>query len=90
MSIEEFEEIMNLQRKMASRVVEENELDLQLKLLDIVNSLVKDKNKQVSIAQIVAVAAIEGISEDETTRLLNVLENMGHLRQISRGFYKRA
>ena len=41
MSIEEFEEIMNLQRQMASRVVEENEMEMQLKLLEVMFLKVK-------------------------------------------------
>ena len=90
MSIEEFEEIMNLQRQMASRVVEEQELELQLKLLDIVNDLVKDRNQMVSRTQILTVAELEGIPEDETVRLLGVLEDMGHIRQPRRGQYRRA
>ena len=90
MSLEEFEEIMSLQRQMASRVVEENELELQLKLLDLINNLVTDRNRQISKAQILTVAEMEGIPEDEAARILDVLERMGHIKQPTRGFYKRA
>ncbi len=86
MSRESFDEIMDLQRKLASRVVQENEMDLQLKLLDIMNSVVKDKNKQVSAAQILTVAHLEGIDEDQASRILRTLEDMGYVRRVGNSY----
>lgn len=80
MVLEDFEEIMNLQRQLASRVVQENEMEMQLKILEIIQSSVKDKNKQVQKASILAIAEMEGIREDQTERILNSLENMNYIR----------
>lgn len=90
MVLENFDELMELQRKLASRVVQENEMELQMKMLDVINSLVKDRNKQVSKAQILTVAEMEGIGEDQAQRILKQLEDMNYIRQTSPGYYRRA
>lgn len=89
MANEDFEELMAFQRKMASLVVQENEMDMQMKILEIVNSLVKDKNQQVQKAKILTIAEMEGIPDDQTLRILKTLESMGYVRQTSPGYYKR-
>jgi predicted transcriptional regulator of viral defense system len=90
MVLEDVEEIMNLQRKLASRVVQENEMELQLRLLEIINNLPLNANKQVQKAKILTVAEMEGISYDDATRALKTLEDMGYIRQISPGYYRRS
>ena len=89
MVLEDVEEIMNLQRRMASRVVQENEMELQLRVLEIVNSLQTNANKQLQKAKILTVAEMEGISAEDTTRILKTLEDFGYIRQVSPGYYKR-
>lgn len=90
MSRENFDEIMNLQRQLASRVVQENEMDLQLKMLDIFNSLVTDRNKQVTAAQILTEAEFQGIPEDQGARLLKSLEDLGYVKRSGPSSYRRA
>lgn len=90
MVLEDVEEIMNLHRKMASRVVQENEMELQLKLLEIINSLVPNAQKQIQKAKILTVAEMEGITYDQATRLLKTLEDLGYIRQVSPGYFKRS
>lgn len=90
MVLEDVEEIMNLQRRMASRVVQENEMELQLKVLDIIQSLVPNAQKQVQKAKILTVAEMEGISADDTARILKTLEDLGYIKQVSPGYYKKA
>jgi ribosomal protein S25 len=89
MVLEDVEEIMNLHRKMASRVVQENEMELQLKLLEIINSLVPNAQKQIQKAKILTVAEMEGISYDQAARILKTLEDMGYIKQVSPGYFKR-
>ena len=81
---------MNLQRKLASRVVQENEMELQMKVLEIITSLVKDRNAQVQKAKILTVAEMEGVSDEQTIRILKILENYGYIKQSSPGYYKRS
>ena len=89
MVLEDVDDIMRLQRSMASRVVEENEMDLQMKILEIIQSLVPNAQKQIQKAKILTVAEMEGISYEDTTRILKTLENMGYIKQVSPGYYKK-
>jgi len=90
MSLETFEDAMNLQRKLASRVVQEQEMELQLKILEIFTSLVKDRNQQVQKAKILTIAEMEGVPDDQTIRILKTLEDLGYVKQTSPGYYKRS
>lgn len=90
MVLEDVDEIMALHRKMASRVVQENEMELQLKVLEIVQSLVPNAQKQIQKAKILTVAEMEGISADQTARILKTLEDMGYIRQATPGYYRRS
>jgi predicted transcriptional regulator of viral defense system len=74
---------------MASRVVQEDEMEQQLKLLDIIQSLVPNAQKQIQKAKILTVAEMEGISTEQTMRLLHTLEQMGYVKQVSPGYYKK-
>lgn len=87
--MDDFDEIMNLQRQLASRVVHEQELELQMKMLDIFGSLVTDRNRQVQKAKILAEAEIEGISEDDAARILKKLEDLNYIRQVRPGYYEQ-
>lgn len=87
--MDEFDDIMNLQRQLASRVVEEQEMEMQMKMLEIINSLVTDRNRQVQKAKILAEAEIEGMQEDEAARLLKKLEDLNYVRQSQPGYYRR-
>jgi len=89
MVLENPDEIMDLHRRMASRVVQENEMDLQMKLLEIINSLMPNANKQIQKAKILTVAELEGMSTDQASRLLKALEDMGYVKQVSPGYYKK-
>jgi len=89
MVLEDVDDIMRLQRSLASRVVEENEMELQLKILEIIQSLVANSQKQIQKAKILTVAEMEGIGYEDTTRILKTLENLGYIKQMSPGYYKR-
>jgi DNA-binding IclR family transcriptional regulator len=87
--LESPDEILDLHRKLASRVVQENEMEQQLKLLDIIQSLVPNAQKQIQKAKILTVAEMEGIPAEQTMRLLQTLEQMGYIKQLSPGYYKK-
>ena len=76
MVLEDVEEIMNLHRKMASRVVQENEMELQMKVLEIIQSLVPNAQKQIQKAKILTVAEMEGVGADDTARILKTLRTL--------------
>jgi DNA-binding MarR family transcriptional regulator len=87
--LEDVDEIMNMHRKLASRVVQENEMETQLKVLEIVQSLQPNQNKQLQKAKILTVAELEGVSYEDTTRALRSLEGMGYIKEVSPGYFKR-
>ncbi len=89
MSLETFEDAMSLQRKLASRVVQENEMEMQMKILQILGALVKDRNGQVQKAKILTIAEMEGISDEQTLSILKSLEMLGYVKQMSPGYYKQ-
>ena len=89
MVLEDVDSIMNLHRRMASRVVQENEMDLQMKILEIIQSLQPNAQKQLQKAKILTVAEMEGVSADDTARILKTLEDMGYIKQVSPGYYKK-
>jgi hypothetical protein len=89
MVLEDVDEIMSLQRKLASRVVQEQEMEMQLKLLEIVQSLQPNTNKQLQKAKILTVAEMEGMGYDDAIRALKALEAMGYIKEASPGYYRR-
>jgi ribosomal protein S25 len=85
---DDFDELMQFQRQLASSVVRENEMELQMRMLEVIDSLVKDKNKQVQKAKILTVAEMEGIAEDQAARILKSLEDLGYVKQAA-GYYRK-
>jgi predicted transcriptional regulator of viral defense system len=83
------DEIMELQRKLAGRVVQESEMEFQMRILEIIQSLVPNASKQIQKAKILTVAEMEGIDADECARILKKLEDFGYIKQVSPGYYKR-
>ena len=90
MVLDDFDEIMNLQRQLASRVVQEDEMERQIQVLEIVNSLVKGPGQRVTRAQIFTEAEMEGIPADKTEQILKTLENLGHVKKLGQSHYTLA
>lgn len=88
-TMEDFDELLRIQRQMASRVAQESDTDRKLQLMDVINGLVTDKNKKVQVAQVVIEAGLEGIPEEECERLIDELLDLGFLSQPEEGFLKR-
>ncbi len=82
MVIDDFDEIMNMQRQLASRVVQENEMELQVKLLNIIQSVIKGPKRQAQVAEVFMEAEMQGISEDQTSNVLKTLEDLGYVRRV--------
>jgi len=68
----DFDEIMRIQRLMASNIANENEVDNKLKIIDIINNLVGHK-KFVQVEEIILEAGYESISENLTLEILDDL-----------------
>ena len=68
----DFDEIMKIQRLMASRIANENEVDNKLKIIDIINQLT-GKKKYVQVEEVIIEAEYQSISEGSTMHFLDEL-----------------
>jgi len=86
----EFNELLKIQRMMASRIIQETTVDNKIKLLDLINKLVSDHNRKVQKETIIIEAKYEGFSEEETLRLIEELINDNLILEPEIGYVKRA
>lgn len=86
----EFDELLRIQRMMASRIIQETSVDNKIKLLDLINKLVSDRNRKVQKEVIIYEAQGEGFSEDEIIRLMDELIEDGLIAEPEMGYVKRA
>lgn len=87
--MDSFEELMRVQRQMASRIMQESETDSKLQMMDIINNLVTDKNKKIQTEKVILEAQVEGMSEETAIRVIEELIDLGLLEEPSEGFIKR-
>ncbi len=85
----EFDELMRIQRFMASRVAQESEMDAKIKLLELINQMQTDKKGRIHKEKLLVEAQMNGLSENEVLRLLEelkrdhfIVEEEGYLRKI--------
>ena len=82
---DELDELMRLQRSMATRLRQENQIDSKVKLLSIIQGLNPDRKGRILTEQIVVEGVNEGFAEDEVDRILDELEQDGYLRRVDQG-----
>ena len=85
----DFNELLKIQRMMASRIMEETTVDNKIQLLDLVNRLVTDRNRKVQKENILLQAQEEGFSEEEAVRLLQNLLDDQLVTEPEPGYIKR-
>jgi DNA replicative helicase MCM subunit Mcm2 (Cdc46/Mcm family) len=86
----DFEDLLRQQNMMFRSVALENETDNKIRLMDIINSLVTDKNRKVQRAVVILEAENHGLSEDESQRLLELMKIDGMIIEPEPGYIKRA
>ena len=74
----DFNEILKIQRNIASRLHVEEQMDNKLKLFDLIRSFNK---KKVQTEQVILESRYSGFSESDTLALLEDLEKDGYLIQ---------
>jgi len=82
----DFDEIMRIQRLMASRIAQENEVDIKIKIIELLNEL-GAKKKAIHIDEVVVEARYVGVSEKLVLDTLNNLED-DHIISINDGKIK--
>lgn len=88
--MDNFDELMDLQRQMAGRIVQESNDDFKLKMMDIVNEFAGNANKKVQVEQVIIEAGIQGVQEEDCIRGIDDLVDIGFLTRPEDGFVKRA
>jgi len=81
-----FDDLLKIQRMMASKIIDETSMDAKIKLLDIISSLSTGKNKQIAIEHIILEAEAEGIQEPQTMMMLDELKRDGMVQDNGEGF----
>ncbi|MFH1071971.1 MAG: hypothetical protein V1743_00925 [Nanoarchaeota archaeon] len=89
MNDEEFEELMRRQRMLASSIVREESVESKIKLLDIINNLVTDRNKKVHIETVILEAMNEGFTEKEAYDMIDQLKHDHLVYETEPGFLQR-
>ena len=85
----EFDEIMRIQRTMASRVFEEQQTDNKIKLMGIINELTGSKNKNLQKEGIIIESINQGLTEVQVENILIdlerdrfVVQKAGYVRKV--------
>ena len=86
----DFNDLLRIQRMMASRIIQETTVDNKIKLLDLINKLVTDRNRKVQTETVIVEAQLEGFSEDEAVRLIDELIADHLIIESEPGYLKRA
>lgn len=80
-----FDEIMRIQRNTATRLRREDELDRKITLMAIIQGLVPDKKGRILTEQIMVESAAHEITDADTERLVDDLEEDGFLKRVEQG-----
>ena len=88
--MEDFDELLRIQRQMAGRIVQESNTDKKLQLLDIISDFCGVKNKKVQTEQVLIEATSLGWSEAEVLRLIDELVDLGYLKIPEEGFVQKS
>lgn len=86
----DFNDLLKIQRMMASRLMEESTVDNKIKLLDVINRLVTDRNRKVQKETVLVQAQEEGFSDEEASRLIQTLLDERLIVEPEPGYVKRA
>jgi DNA replicative helicase MCM subunit Mcm2 (Cdc46/Mcm family) len=86
----DFEDLMRTQNMMLKSVAAESETDSKIRIMDIINDLVTDRNRKVHKEAVLVEAETRGMSESESDRIIDLLKEDGIIIEPEPGFVKRA
>ncbi len=86
----DFDDLMRRQNMMLRSVADESETDSKIKLMDIINDLVTDRNRKVQKEAVIIEAESQGMDEEEVERVLVLLRADHFLIEPEPGYLKRA
>ena len=83
-----FNELMRIQRMVASQIAEESDQDTKIQVMTMINELSAGKDR-IPIESLIIEAGIEGISEDTVLKLVDQLKRDGIIRIPEEGFIQQ-
>jgi DNA replicative helicase MCM subunit Mcm2 (Cdc46/Mcm family) len=86
----DFDDLIRRQNMMLRSVADESETDSKIKLMDIINDLVTDRNKKVHKEAVILEAGMQGMPESEVERVLSLLKEDHMIIEPEIGFVRRA
>ncbi len=82
----DFDELLRIQRQIASALRRETETDIKIEILTIIGSLTTGKKKKVHKEAVILEASTRGISEDQVIAMLEELKKEGLIVEPEEGF----
>lgn len=89
MDKDEFEELLNIQRRMQSKLNQEREMDQSLDILAIINEMAPYPDQRIQKESLMYEAQSRGFSYDETEMILDKLIRDRILFEPEPGFIQR-
>jgi len=86
----DFDDLMRSQNTLLRSVAAESETDSKIRVMDIINDLVTDRNRKVQKEAVLVEAETRGLAESETDRIIDLLKIDGMIIEPEPGYVKRA
>ncbi len=84
----EFDELMKLQRQMASSIVNDFEVDNKIKILNIIDE-VAGKKKKVQTEKVIQEAEAQGMLESDAISIIDKLKKEGMVFEPQPGYLQK-
>ena len=88
MNPNDFDDLLRIQRMMASKIMEESNVDSKIRIMNLLRDMSGSKNKKIQVEEIIIEAQSEGYNENETLRILEELVKDKFITIPEEGFVK--
>jgi Mg-chelatase subunit ChlI len=88
MNPNDFDDLLRIQRMMASKIMEESTVDSKIAMMDLLREMAGSKNRRLQVEEIVIEGRARGIGESETIRTLEELLKDKFITSPEDGFVK--
>ncbi|MFH1174219.1 MAG: hypothetical protein V1725_03745 [archaeon] len=70
----EFEQLLRYQRQMATSIINDAEIDVKIKILNMIDDMSKGKRKKIQMEQLLIEGQIEGLTERDIRETIEKLK----------------
>lgn len=88
MNPNDFDDLLRIQRMMASKIMEETTVDSKITMMTLLREMAGTKNKKLQVEEIIIEANLMGFSENQTISLLEDLLRDKFIVSPEDGFVK--